>query len=110
MTLLRQRMLEDMQVRNLSPATQRSYTRYAAEFSKYFNRSPELLDSQAIHQYLLHLPHERKFSPESVNQCVSALKFLYLTTLEMPWTNAYFPRVKRPSKLPVVLLMKNCCR
>ena len=83
MTPLRQRMLEDMQVRNLAPATQRSYTHYAAEFAKYFHRCPELLDSEAIHPYLLYLLQERKFSPESVNQCVSALKFLYLTTLEL---------------------------
>jgi integrase/recombinase XerD len=103
MTPLRQRMLEDMQVRNLAPATQRRYTHYAAEFAKYFHRSPELLDSEAIHPYLLYLLPERKFSPESVNQCVSALKFLYLTTLEMPWTDEYFPRAKRASKLPVVL-------
>ena len=65
-------MIEDMQLRNLSPATQRSYTHYAAEFAKYFQRSPELLDAEAIHQYLLYLLQERKLSPESVNQCVSA--------------------------------------
>jgi integrase/recombinase XerD len=100
---LRQRMIEDMQVRNLAPATQRNYIHYAVEFAKYFNRSPELLDAEAIHQYSLHLLQERKFSPESVNQCISALKFLYLTTLEMPWTDEYFPRAKRASKLPVVL-------
>ena len=100
---LRQRMIEDMQLRNLAPATQRNYIHYAVDFAQYFNRSPELLDAEAIHQYLLYLIQERKVSPESANQCVSALKFLYLTTLEMPWTDEYFPRVKRPSKLPVVL-------
>ena len=103
MTPLRQRMIEDMQLRNLSPATQRSYTHYAAEFAQYFQRSPELLDAEAIHQYLLYPLQDRKLSPESVNQCVSALKFLYLTTLEMPWTDEYFPRAKRCYKLPVVL-------
>jgi integrase/recombinase XerD len=103
MTSLRQRFINDMQLRNLAPATQRGYIHYVAEFAKYFGRSPEHLDCEAIHQYLLYLLNERKLSPESVNQCVSALKFLYLTTLEMPWTEEYFPRVKRPSKLPVVL-------
>ena len=103
MTPLRQRMLEDMQVRNLAPATQRNYIHYVADFAQYFGRSPELLDAEAIHQYMLYLLNERKLSPESTNQCVSALKFLYLNTLEMPWTDEYFPRAKRPSKLPVVL-------
>lgn len=103
MTPLRQRFINDLQLRNLAPATQRNYIHYVAEFAQYFGHSPEQLDCEAIHQYLLYLLNERKLSAESVNQCVSALKFLYLTTLEMPWTDEYFPRVKRPSKLPVVL-------
>jgi integrase/recombinase XerD len=103
MTPLRQRMIEDMRLRNFTPATQRSYVHYVAEFARYFNLSPEQLDVEAIHQYLLYLLQERRLSPESVNTCVSALKFLYLTTLEMPWTDEYFPRAKRPVKLPVVL-------
>jgi len=103
MTPLRQRMFEDMQLRNLTPATQRSYVHYVAEYARYFNRSPEKLDAEAVHQYLLYLLNERKLSPESVNTCVSALKFLYLNTLEMPWTDEYFPRAKRPHRLPIVL-------
>jgi integrase/recombinase XerD len=103
MTPLRQRMIEDMQLRNLTQHTQRSYVHYVAEYARYFNQSPEKLDAEAIHQYLLHLLNERKFSPESVNCCVSSLKFLYLNTLEMPWTDEYFPRAKRPQRLPIVL-------
>src|SRR5271154_6447619 len=103
MTPLRQRMIEDMQLRNLTPETQRSYVHYVAGFARYFHASPEKLDAEAIHHYLVYLLDERKCSPESVNTCVSALKFLYLTTLEMPWTDEYFPRAKRPYKLPIVL-------
>jgi len=103
MTPLRQRMFEDMQLRNLTPATQRSYVHYVADYALYFNQSPEKLDAEAIHQYLLYLLNERKLSPESVNTCVSALKFVYLNTLEMPWTDEYFPRAKRPHRLPIVL-------
>jgi site-specific recombinase XerD len=96
-------MIEDMQLRNLAPATQRNYVHYVAEYAKYFRRSPELLDAEAIHQYLLYLVNDRKLSAETANQCISALKFVYLTTLEMPWTDEYFPRIKRPAKLPIVL-------
>lgn len=103
MTSLRQRMIEDMQLRNLAPETQRRYIHYVADYARYFNMSPDELDPEAIHQYLLYLLNERKLSPESVNTCISGLKFLYLTTLEMPWTDEYFPRAKRPHKLPVVL-------
>lgn len=103
MTPLRQRMIEDMQLRNLAPATQRNYIAHVAAFARFFGRSPELLDQEAVREYVLYLLNERKLSPESVNQQVSALKFLYLTTLEMPWNDVDFPRAKRPHRLPVVL-------
>ena len=103
MTPLRQRMLEDLQLRNLAPTTQRSYIHHVAAFAKHYGLSPELLDVDDIRSYLLFLLNERKHSPEAVNQCTSALKFVYLTTLEMPWTDEYFPRAKRANKLPVVL-------
>jgi len=103
MTPLRQRMIEDMQLRNMSPATQREYVHHVAGFARYFDKSPELLDLEAVRQYQLYLLQERKLSPETINQYISAVKFLYLTTLEMPWTDEYFPRVRRAHKLPVVL-------
>ena len=103
MTPLRQRMIDDMQLRNLAPATQRNYIHYVAEFAKYFRLSPEVLDLEAVRQYQLHLVNERKLSPQSVNQYVSAVKFLYTVTLEMPWSDDCFVRAHCPSKLPVVL-------
>src|SRR3974390_3924994 len=103
MTPLREKFIEDMRVRGLAPTTQRSYIHYVAEYARYFQRSPELLDCDAIHQYLVHLTEDRKMSAESVNTCISALKPLYLHTLEMPWSDEYFQRVRRPARLPVVL-------
>lgn len=103
MTPLRQRMIEDMQLRNLTPETQRNYVHHVAAFAKYFGQSPEVLDLEAVRQYQLHLLNERKLSPETINQYISSVKFLYLTTLEMPWTDEYFPRIRRAHKLPVVL-------
>lgn len=103
MTPLRKRMIEDMQLRNLAPVTQRNYIAHVAAFARFFDKSPEVLDLEAVREYLLYLATERKLSPEGVNQQVSALKFLYLTTLEMPWNAVDFPRMKRPHRLPVVL-------
>jgi integrase/recombinase XerD len=103
MTALRQRMIEDMLLRGLTPRTQRNYIHHIAGFACYFGKSPELLDLEAVRQYQLYLLNERKLSPETINQYISAIKFLYLVTLEMPWTDAYFPRVRRPHKLPIVL-------
>ena len=103
MTPLRQRFIEDMQLRGLASTTQRSYIHYVADFAKFYNTSPAHLDLEAVRQYELHLLHERKLSPESINSFVSATQFLYLVTLEMPWGKECFPRVRRPDKLPVVL-------
>ncbi len=103
MTPLRQRMTQDMQLRNLAAITQRNYIAHVAAFARFFGKSPEFLDQEAVREYLLYLLNERKMSPEGVNQQVSALKFLYLTTLELPWNDVDFPRVKRPHRLPVVL-------
>ena len=103
MTPLRQRFIEDMQLRGLAPTTQRSYTHYVADYAKLYNTSPEHLDLEAIRQYQLYLLHEKKLSPESINTFASAVQFLYQKTLEMPWGSACFPRVRCPQRLPVVL-------
>jgi integrase/recombinase XerD len=102
MTPLRQRFIEDMQLRNFAPTTQRSYVHYVAEFARYFHRSPDDLDLEAVRLYQLHLLEERKLSAQSVNTFVSAVQFLYLVTLGMPWDKQDFPRTRVPETLPVV--------
>lgn len=103
MTALRQRMIEDMQLRNLAAGTQRNYIAHVAGYARFFGKSPDQLDLQHVRQYLIHLLHERKLSPESVNQQCSALQFFYQVTLQRDWSSLEFPRAKRPNKLPVVL-------
>ena len=103
MTPLRQRMIEDMQVRNLSPHTIDCYVRQVALFARYFNRSPELLGPDEIRAYQLHLVHERKLGWGSFNQAVCALHFLYLKTLGKDWNIESIPFAKQPKKVPLVL-------
>jgi site-specific recombinase XerD len=103
MTLLRQRMLEDMQLRNFSTGTQRSYIHYVEAFANYYKTNPEQLGLDEIRNYKLHLLEERKLSPQSINCFISAVRFLYAETLEMPWNWEQFPRLKTPQTLPVVL-------
>jgi integrase/recombinase XerD len=110
MTPLRQRMTEDLQLRNYATGTRINYIAHVAAFARYFGKSPEVLDQEAVREYLLHLLEERKLSPETVNQHVSALKFLYLETLEMPWSEFTFPRAKRARQLPVVLSYEEVVR
>jgi site-specific recombinase XerD len=95
-------MIEDMRIRNFAPTTQRSYIHYVAQFAQYFHRTPAELDLEAVRQYQLFLTQERNLSPQSVNTFVSAVQFLYLVTLEMPWDKHDFTRARVDEKLPVV--------
>ena len=71
---LRRRMIEDMTVRNLSPATQRSYIHAVKKFSRYFNRSPDRLGLEDVHAFQVHLV-SKGISWPALNQTVCALRF-----------------------------------
>src|SRR5688572_16560380 len=103
MTPLRQRYVEDLQIRNYSPRTVECYVYHVACFAKHFGRSPEQLGPQEVHAYQVYLVREKKASWCSFNQAVCALRFLYRTTLPRPWPVAMIPFAKRPKKLPTVL-------
>ncbi len=103
MTPLRRRMLEDMQLRNFASETQRNYIHHIKGLGQFYQTSPEQLDLEDIRDYQLHLLNERQQSPQTVNQFVSAAKFLYQVTLETVWPEKALPRVRVPDKLPVVL-------
>ena len=110
MTPLRQRMIDDTQARNLSPATQKNYIHYVYDLAKYFMRAPEELEPGDIKKFRMYLLHERKLSAPSVNQSISAMKFLYNTTLEKNWANQKFPRVRVPETLPEILSQNEAVR
>ena len=103
MTPLRQRMIEDMQLRNLGSQTQRAYLHYITGLARFYQTSPDHLSLEEIREYQLYLIDERRYSAESVNQFVSAAKFLYNVTLETPWPEKALPRARVPHTLPVVL-------
>jgi integrase/recombinase XerD len=96
-------MIEDMRLRNFSVRTERSYVHYVADFALHFNTGPEHLGLDDIRNYQLYLTERRQLSASSINTFVSAVQFLYTVTLEMPWGNNRFVRMKVPEKLPVVL-------
>lgn len=104
MTPLRQRMLEDMQVRNLSPLTQRSYVEHVSRFARHFGRSPALLGPEEIRTYQVYLTNDKQLAPASIVITVAALRFLYTVTLQKAWAvEAVIPAPKMPQTLPVVL-------
>ena len=104
MTPLRQRMTEDMRVRNLAVNTQLSYVQQVSLFARHFNNSPEQLGPEEIRAYQVYLTDERKLAPGSVLIAVAALRFLYKVSLKRDWPfDDVIPAPKKPQKLPVVL-------
>lgn len=100
---LREEMKGDLELRGLSPETQKIYLYYVTNFSRYFNRSPYHLGKREIKEYLLYLLREKKASASTVNLCYSALKFLYARTLKRDEIMEKIPRLRSTKKLPVVL-------
>ena len=104
MSPLRRRMIEDMQIRNLTPNTQRVYVAQVVRFACHFGKSPDLLGPPEIRTYLLHLTQERRLAASSIIVTVSALRFFYHTTLKRPWAvEDDIPAGRQAKKLPVVL-------
>jgi len=104
MTPLRRRMLEDMQIRNFSKNTQKSYLQQVSLFARHFRRSPEGLGPENIRTYQVYLTNEKKLAPGSILIATSALRFLYTVTMKRPWdVEEVLPMPKKPQTLPVIL-------
>jgi len=102
-TALRERMVEDMRVRNLAANTQRVYLQHVARFAKYFGRSPTLLGPEEIRSYQIHLIEIEQRSRSTLVVATAALRFLYIVTLKRDWSIDEIPMSKVPLKLPQVL-------
>jgi integrase/recombinase XerD len=103
MTTLRQRMTDDLRLRNRSLRTINTYIACVAHFARHFGKSPELLGQEEIRQYQVYLVEQRRVSWSYFNQAVCALRFLYRHTLARDWVVAHIPFPRQPRKLPVIL-------
>lgn len=110
MNPLRQRMIEEMEIRNLSKETQRRYLGQIRDYAKFFGQSPERLGPEEVRVYQLDLINRRRLSSSSFNVTVCALRFLYKTTLRRPWALERIPYRKRERRLPVVLSQEEVVR
>lgn len=102
MTPLRQRLVDELRLRNRSPRTIEAYVGHVAAFSRFANRSPELLGTDDIKAFQLHLL-DVKASWSRFNQAVCALRFFYRHVLGRPEVVAQVPFGKKPRTLPTVL-------
>jgi integrase/recombinase XerD len=104
MSPLRRRMIEDMQIRNLTANTQRAYVAQVVRFACHFRKSPELLGPAEIRTYLLYLTQDMHLAASSIIAAVSALRFFYTVTLKRSWiVKDDIPTGRQAKKLPVVL-------
>ena len=103
MTALRQRMMEDLQIRNYAPSTVRAYVRGVVDFAKHFGRSPDQLGAEQIREYQLFLIKEKGLALPTYIQIVSALRFLYTHTLHRQIGIERIPFPRYEKKLPIIL-------
>lgn len=102
MTPLRQRMLQDMQMRNLSPHTHEAYVRAVAKLAAFYKMSPDRLDLEQVRSFLVHLT-QQQVSFSLFNQTRCALVFFYRVTLGRNWAFDRIVCQKQEKRLPVVL-------
>lgn len=95
MTALRQKMIEDMQLRGLAARTQQSYVAAVRGLAEYYGKSPAELREAELRQYLLYLKNEKKVAASTCNQVLCALKFLYEHTLQREWPILDFVKPER---------------
>lgn len=102
-TPLRQKMIEDMQLRGLAERTQASYVAAVRGLAEYYGKSPAKISEPELRAYFLYLKNEKQAAASTCMQILSALKFLYQNTLGQPWPILDFVKPAKGRKLPVVL-------
>jgi integrase/recombinase XerD len=110
MGAIRDRMIEELELRGMAPATKRSYLVCCRVFVAHFMKSPEQLGAEQVKAFLLHLVRERKAGPSTAHVYLSALSFLYRHVLRMPDVVSDLPYPRVPHKLPDVLSQEEVMR
>lgn len=99
---LRQRMIDDMTLRKLSPKTQSGYLRAVTNFTRFFGKVPDLASVEDLRRYQLHMV-EQGISNTTINATITGLRFLFEVTLDRPEAMKKMSSVYEPRKLPVIL-------
>jgi integrase/recombinase XerD len=109
-THLRELMLQELQRRNYSQTTVRSYIKIVADFAKYFQRPPDQLGPDDIRAYQLHLLQDRKQGVRTVGTQTAALRFFFCKTLKRNYPVEEVPYPRAPRKLPIILTQEEAVR
>jgi integrase/recombinase XerD len=108
-TPLRQRMLEDMRMRQLCGKTQNAYIRAVRQLAAFLGRSPDAASVDDLRRFQLHLV-DHGTSPVTLNATITALKFFFDVTLDRGELMARMQPVRVPQTLPVVLSREEVAR
>ena len=103
MTPLRQRYMEDMQLRGLAETTQQVYVNAVCRLVKYYGKSPDKITNEEVRDYFLYLINDKKISRGGYKIAISSIKFLYEQTLQRSWSTLELVRAPKQKKQPVVL-------
>jgi integrase/recombinase XerD len=106
---LRQRMIDDMTIRNMAANTQKAYVRAVANFSKHFGKSPDKLTFEDVRAYQLYLV-SRGLQAATIIPVMCAIRFFYGTTLGRPNVAEHVPLARRADTLPAVLTREQVVR
>ena len=103
MTALRQKMIDDMQLRGFAERTQEAYLSAVNQLAKHYRKSPDRIDEEELRQYFLFLKNEKHAARSTCTIALCGIKFFFERTLGREWKTFDFLRPQREKKLPVVL-------
>jgi integrase/recombinase XerD len=110
MTPLRQRMIEDLQLRGLSARTQEMYVRAVRQLAEHYHKSPDCITEEELRDYFLYLKNVKHYSRSASTIALCGIKFFFDHTLNRDWTTLSFVRAPREKKLPVILSLEEVRR
>src|SRR6202045_2815103 len=99
---LRQRLIDDMNMRRFSRETQRNYIRDVRRFATFLGRSPDTATADDVRRFQIEQRDAGVPTP-TMNSIVSALRFFFTHTIDRPDLARRLVRGTHPRKLPVVL-------
>jgi len=110
MSALRQKMIEDMQLKGLAVRTQEAYVNAVLQLSRRFKKSPANIEEEELREYFLYLKNEKQVADSTFSIALCGIKFFYEQTLKKEWHTLQLVRPDRKKKLPVVLSMEEVKR
>jgi integrase/recombinase XerD len=109
-TALRQRFIEDLQLRGMSTRTQEAYVRAVRLLAEHYSKSPEAITEKELRQYFLYIKNTKKWSRSTMTQALCGIKFFCEQTLQRDWTTVRFIRPPKEHRLPVILMVEEVHR